>query len=108
MVRELLQKFYVKDKNVPRMYTGRLLDVSLFRGRDGYRVLISDVFLMTGEWITDHIWLRLEVLPQTMGLNMGDVIQFTGIVENYKKKNGSMDFGIVAVQESISKGVGAV
>lgn len=108
MVRKPLQKFYHKKENIPHTYTGRFSEVSLSRGRDGYRVLVNDVFLVTGEWIADHIWLRLEVLPQTIGLYIGDVIQFSGIVENYKKQNGSMDFGIVAVQESISKGVEAV
>lgn len=107
MVRESLQKFYHKDQNVPHTYTGRLWEVSLTRHSDGYRVLVSDVFLVTGEWVADHIWLRFDVMPQTMGLSIGDIIRFTGIVENYKKKNGSMDFSVAVVQESISKGIEA-
>jgi hypothetical protein len=107
MIRKSLQKFYHKKENAPHTYMGRISEVSLHRHRDGYHMLVSDVILATGEWITDHIWIRLEVLPHTIGLDIGDTIQFTGIVQNYTRLNGSMDFGIDTVQESILKCVEA-
>ncbi len=79
--------------------------MSYFPYPDGYHVLIYDVALITGEQITDHLWLRLDVMPQTIGINLGDPVVFTGIVENYKKQNGQMDFGITAAQETVFRGV---
>jgi len=63
MVRKSLQNFYHKKLNKPRVYVGRLGEVSIYRRKDGYRVLVSDVFLATGEPIADHLWIRFEVLP---------------------------------------------
>ena len=103
MVRRSLQKFYTKKLNKPRVYVGRLVDISFYRKRDGYRVLISDVSLETGEPIADHLWIRSEVLPQTIGLTIGDMIRFSGIVQYYRKENGSMDFGVDVAQESFAK-----
>ncbi len=108
MVRRSLQKFYSKKLNKPRVYVGRLGDISFYRKKDGYRVLVSDVSLENGEPISDHLWIRSEVLPQTMGLTIGDMIRFTGIVQYYRKEDGSMDFGVDVMQESFAKGVMAV
>lgn len=105
LVRRSLQKFYTRKLNTPRVYVGRLGDISFYRKKDGYRVLVSDVSLETGEPITDHLWIRSEVLPQTRGLTIGDIIRFSGTVQNYRKEDGSMDFGIDVVQESFAKGV---
>jgi hypothetical protein len=90
------------------VYVGRLGEVSIYRRKDGYRVLVSDVYLATGEPIADHLWIRFEVLPQTMGLSIGDVIRFTGVVQNYRKEDGSMDFGVDVAQESYAKGIEAI
>jgi len=43
-----------------------------------------------------------------MGLGIGDLIRFTGVVMNYRKEDRSMDFGVDAVQESFAKGVEAI
>jgi hypothetical protein len=107
MVRVSLQKFYHKKQNVPRVYTGKLGEVSISRHSYGYPVLLSDVCLATGEQIADHVWIRFEMFPQTMGFNIGDVIQFTGVVGTYKKQGGSMDYGIEPVRGSFTRGVEA-
>jgi hypothetical protein len=103
MVRKELEKFYKKDQNVLRTYSGRIGEIGLSRYKNGYRVLICDVCLATGEWISDHIWLCFEVMPYNMGLNIGDPVQFAGRVQAYKKRSGAMDFGIEAVFESIRR-----
>lgn len=43
-----------------------------------------------------------------MGVTIGDMIQFSGIVENYARKDGSVDFGIIAAQDSVQKCVEAI
>lgn len=78
-----MRKKLGKLKNRSYTFTGRVEKVTKTN------LLICDVKLLDGGYITNHIWVAMKQSMKNMRLRKGDMVRFKGVPGKYYKGEGA-------------------
>ena len=94
--REQLEFAYLRNYNIPIEFSGVIekfgkskvmFDKLLFWDNSAYYDIVED-------YMEEHVWVNIDSKKIPKNVHVGDTILFSGIIYLYRRKNGTLDYGI--------------